>query len=89
MLVHEMDFEPFAPTSMRAMFDGARKFGLSDDAVWETIDGVLLAVGGEATLAEYLDDVSGALAARILAEQRRPPERERAPVKRRRQLFGR
>jgi hypothetical protein len=91
MLVRDTDYDSEAPTSVRAIFDGARKFGLSDDAVWQAFDDVLYGVGGERPVGDYLDDVAGALAARILDRQRTQPAATppAAPPKRRRTLFGR
>jgi hypothetical protein len=90
MLVREIDFDDSAPTSLRAVFEGARKFGLADDAVWQAFDDVLYAVGDERPVGEYVDHVAGALAARILAEQRTQPATTTPdPPRRRRTLFGR
>jgi glutathione S-transferase len=41
---------------LQAIFQGARSFGLSEEDAWRTVDGLLLAVGTEATVAEYLDE---------------------------------
>jgi hypothetical protein len=56
---------------LQAIFDAAKHFGLTDDEVWETIDESLYAAGDEATVSECLDDVTAALAGRILAKHRR------------------
>jgi hypothetical protein len=80
---------PGASTTLRAIFDLARQFGLSEDEVWRAIDDVVVSVGREATVAEYLDELSGALASRILTKQRLEVRREgRVPAKRRRSLSG-
>jgi hypothetical protein len=62
---------------LQAIFDGAKSFGLSDEEAWRTVDGVLLAVGTEATLAEYLDRLTGALARRIVSTARHTASKER------------
>jgi hypothetical protein len=67
----DMDPDSSAVPPLHAIFDGARLFGLSDDEVWQTVDHSLHRVGGDATVAEYLDELTGALAQRILSKQRR------------------
>lgn len=57
--------------SLQAIVDGARDFGLTDDEVWRTVDDSLDEVGGDATVAEYLDELTGALARRMLSKERR------------------
>ena len=52
------------------MFESARQFGLSDEDVLRTFDETLWTVGEDATMSEYLDELSGTLARRILAEER-------------------
>ena len=66
-----MDLEQPAVPPLKAVFDGAKGFGLSDDEVWRAMDECLIEAGGAATIAEYVDDLSGALARGILAKQRR------------------
>jgi hypothetical protein len=56
---------------LRATFDGARQFGLTSDEVWREIDECFHGVGGEATVDELLEELSTALATRILAKERR------------------
>ena len=56
--------------SLRAVYDGARHFGLSDEQAWEAIDDALSDVGPDASVADCFEAVSGALARRILAAQR-------------------
>jgi hypothetical protein len=65
----DTDYAPTAP--LQAIFEGAKQFGLTDDEVWQTVDDSLAEAGGDATVAEYLDELSGALAQRILAKERR------------------
>jgi hypothetical protein len=54
-----------------AVFDGAKHFGLTDDEVWRLIDESLYVTGGDATVADYLDELTAALARGILDEHRR------------------
>jgi hypothetical protein len=56
---------------VRAIFDAARHFGLTEDEICETADACLHDTGGEATVADYLDELTAALAARVLFKQRR------------------
>jgi hypothetical protein len=70
------------PTAgLQAIFEGAKSFGLSDAEVWWALDDCLLQVGTEATVAEYLDELTGVLARRALTKARRtvPKEPSRAP----------
>ena len=84
----DMDHPGASPT-LRATFDLARQFGLTEAEVWRAIDDVVVSVGREATVADYLDELNGALALRILTKQRLDVTREGpVPAKRRRSLFG-
>ena len=65
-----MDSNSSTAAPLRAVFQSARPFGLSDDQVLHTFDETLWAVGEEATMSEYLDELSGTLARAILAEER-------------------
>jgi hypothetical protein len=56
---------------LRAMFDGARHFGLTDAEVLETVDRCLYEVGADASVGELVDELTGALAQSIVAKQRR------------------
>jgi hypothetical protein len=84
-------FEPDdSPTPLSAICGGAEAFGLSGEEVWSTMDDVLASVGGEATLDDYLDELCGALAFRIVDKHRRGPAPDpRAAARRRRTPFGR
>jgi hypothetical protein len=57
--------------SLRAVFDAAKDFGLTDDEAWRTVDETVWAVGADGTLGEYLDALSATLASGILDKQRR------------------
>ena len=57
--------------SLRAVFDAAKQFGLTDDEAWRAVDETAWAVGADGTLDEYVDSLSAALASGILDKQRR------------------
>jgi hypothetical protein len=69
------DMEPIypAPPPLRAVFDGARRFGLSDEEAWRSFDVALAEVGTDATVDEYLDELTGELARRVLGKHRQAP----------------
>ncbi len=75
--MEEIDADHFEIPRLKAVFDSARRFGLTDDEIWQTVDECLYDAGGDATVAEYLGELSGALARRILSKQRRTVSRER------------
>jgi hypothetical protein len=56
---------------LQAIFSCAKDFGLTDDEAWEEIDCALERVDEDATVGEFLDELSATLAAGILAKQRR------------------
>jgi hypothetical protein len=56
---------------LRAMFDGAKQFGLTDAEVLATVDDCVYEVGPDGSVADLLDELAGALAHGILAKQRR------------------
>jgi hypothetical protein len=67
----EMDFDyPAAPT-LQGIFEGARDFGLRDDEIWRTANQAQHWTGPDATVPEYLDELAGALAHRIVIKERR------------------
>jgi hypothetical protein len=55
---------------LQEMFKSARRFGLSEQAAWQAVDDTIFAVGQNATMAAYLDELAGALARRILVSER-------------------
>ena len=61
------DHTPIPP--LRAIFEGAKEFGLTEDEAWGTIEDTLYAVGTGATISEYLDELTAALAQHILSKQ--------------------
>jgi hypothetical protein len=66
-----MDYDyPAAPT-LQEMFEGAKGFGLRDEEIWRTVSDTQRWAGPEATVPEYLDELAGALAQRIVIKERR------------------
>lgn len=57
-------------TTVQSILQSARRFGLSEAAAWGAMDDALLAVGTDATVAEYFDELTGRLARRILVSER-------------------
>jgi hypothetical protein len=55
---------------LQAIFKSARCFGLSEEATWRAVDEALLTAGRDATMSEYLDELAGTLARRILVNER-------------------
>jgi hypothetical protein len=72
-----MDSQYIAMPSLEAIFEGARHFGLTHREVWRTVDECLEAMDQDATVAEYIDELTGALARRVLAKERRVPSTQR------------
>jgi hypothetical protein len=68
-----MDTDHTVIPPLQAMLEAARQFGLTHDEVWQTVDASLHGAGNDATIGEYLDELAGALARRILSKQRRIP----------------
>jgi hypothetical protein len=67
----EMDYEyPAAPT-LQEIFEGAKGFGLPDEEIWRTVNEAQHWAGPDATVPEYLDELAGALAHRIVIKERR------------------
>jgi hypothetical protein len=69
----EMDPTYPDPPPFRAIFDGARLFGLSDEEAWRAFDVALAEVGTDATVDEYLDELTAELARRVLGKHRDAP----------------
>jgi hypothetical protein len=72
-----MDTGDYAIPRLEAVFDGARRFGLSEGEVWRAFDESLAEVGADATVEQYVGELTGELARRILHKQRRTPSEER------------
>ena len=67
----EMDYDyPAAPT-LQEIFEGAKGFGLRDEEIWRTVNEAQHWAGPDATVPEYLDELAGALAHRIVIKERR------------------
>ena len=64
-------------TPVRAVFEAARQFGLTDDDVLNTLDETLWTVSEDATVSEYLDELNGKLARRILIRERERSQPDR------------
>jgi hypothetical protein len=56
---------------LRAGVDAARAFGLTDDEIWGTVEGVVSAAGPHATVGDCLDELTAALARGILEKEGR------------------
>jgi hypothetical protein len=56
---------------LHEIFSCAKDFGLTADEAWEEIDCALERTGEDATVGEFLDELSAAFAAGILAKERR------------------
>jgi hypothetical protein len=69
MIEPEVDFEPSRPEPT-TMFESATDFGLTPEEVWETVMATLDCLSSEAR-ARYVDELTGALAGRLLQKERR------------------
>jgi hypothetical protein len=67
----EIDADEAPIPSLKAIFDGAKDFGLTDDEVWQTIDETLCGAGGDATVHECFAELTAELARCVLSKQRR------------------
>ena len=68
--MERMDSNSKTATPLTAVFESARQFGLSDKDVLRTFDETLWTVGEDATMSEFLEELSGTLARSILARER-------------------
>jgi hypothetical protein len=67
----EMNFDyPPTPT-LQEILEGAKGFGLEDEEIWRTVNESQQWAGPEATVSEYMDELAGALARRIVIKERR------------------
>ena len=57
-------------TTLQATFRSARRFGLTEKETWRAADDALLAVGTDATVSEFLDELVATLARGILLSER-------------------
>jgi hypothetical protein len=75
--MERMHSGPAAAAPLQAVFQSAKQFGLSDDDVLRTFDEAFWTVGEDAPMSEYLDELSGTLARRILDRERERSRRGR------------
>jgi hypothetical protein len=75
--MNEMDPTYHAIPPLHAIFDGARRFGLTNAEVWQAFDESLAEAGQDATVCDYIHELTGELARLILQKQRRPSSEER------------
>ena len=68
--MERMDSNRSTVAPIQAVFQSAKQFGLDEGAVMETFDQALWIVGEDATMGDYLDELSAALARRILMQER-------------------
>jgi hypothetical protein len=71
-----LDHTPIPP--LQAIFEGALHFGLTEDEAWRAIDTSFYEVGRDATISEYFEELTGALARHILSKQRHTASKERS-----------
>jgi hypothetical protein len=79
-----MDSAYQAIPPLQAIFDSARRFGLSDAEIWQAFDESLDETGGDATVADYVQELTGELARRILWKQRCSAAEDRRALSRER-----
>lgn len=65
----ELDFEP-SGTRAPTLFESATEFGLTADEIWEAVMETLDRLP-EDSKAGYIDELTGALATRLLQKERR------------------
>jgi hypothetical protein len=80
----EMDPAYQAIPPLQAIFDGASRFGLTDAEVWRAFDECLDGTGPDATMAEYVQELTAELARRILRNERCTPSEDRRVASRER-----
>jgi hypothetical protein len=56
---------------LQEIFRCAKDFGLTSDEAWDEVDRALMRAGEDATVGEFLEELSVALAAGVLAKERR------------------
>ena len=67
----EMEFDHLAAPTLQEIFEGAKDFGLCDEEIWRAANESQYCAGPDATVPEYLDELAGALAYRIVIKERR------------------
>jgi hypothetical protein len=66
----EMEYDN-PPVPLQTLFESAKGFGLSEEEIWRIFNESQYWAGPDATIPEYLDEISGALAQRIVIKERR------------------
>ena len=65
----EMEFD-YTPVPLQTIFESAKGFGLTDEEVWRTINDSICEAGFDLTVPEYIDELTAALAERIVTKER-------------------
>lgn len=60
----------YSPVPLQVIFESAKGFGLTDDEVWRTINDSLCSADVDETVPEYIDELTAALAERIVSKER-------------------
>jgi hypothetical protein len=68
MIDHQL-FDHHSASSLPPLFESAAKFGLTPEEIWETVIGTPDSLP-EDVRSRYLDELSGALAKRLLDKER-------------------
>jgi hypothetical protein len=55
---------------LRAIFEGAKHFGLTDEEAWRAVDESLREVWDDATVSQFRDELTAVLARDVLAKRR-------------------
>ena len=63
------DFHEAPPP--HAVFEGARQFGLTNGEILDAVNACLYEVGSDASVAEFIDELTGGLAHSILLKEQR------------------
>jgi hypothetical protein len=67
----ETNLHNTAMPSLKSIFAAAVAFGLSEREAWVATDAAAARAGNDATLSEYVDELTGVLARDILVKERR------------------
>ena len=78
--MERMDSNRATVAPLQAVFESAKQFGLGEGEAIATFDQALWTVGEDATMGEYLDELSAALARRILAKERQHHRNHSGPA---------
>ena len=69
--MRETDLHNTAVPSLKSIFAASVAFGLSEREAWAATDVAAARAGNDATLSEYVDELTGVLARDILVKERR------------------